>query len=47
MFGKFYTGKTAWVTGHTGFTGAWLSLWLRDLGANVHGLALAPHAPPN
>jgi len=47
MFGKFYTGKTAWVTGHTGFKGAWLSLWLRDLGANVHGLALAPHATPN
>ncbi|MDE2681710.1 MAG: CDP-glucose 4,6-dehydratase [Verrucomicrobiota bacterium] len=47
MFGKFYSGKTTWVTGHTGFKGAWLSLWLRDLGANVHGLALAPHAPPN
>jgi len=47
MFSKFYSGKTAWVTGHTGFKGAWLSLWLRDLGANVHGFALAPHAPPN
>jgi len=47
MFGKFYSGKTAWVTGHTGFKGAWLSLWLRDLGANVHGVAFAPHAPPN
>ncbi|MDP7010186.1 MAG: CDP-glucose 4,6-dehydratase [Verrucomicrobiota bacterium] len=47
MFGKFYSGKTAWVTGHTGFKGAWLSLWLRDLGAQVHGLGLAPHAPPN
>ena len=47
MFGKFYSGKIAWVTGHTGFKGAWLSLWLRDLGANVHGLALAPHATPN
>ena len=47
MFGRFYSGKTTWVTGHTGFKGAWLSLWLRDLGANVHGLALAPHAPPN
>ena len=47
MFGKFYSGKTALVTGHTGFKGAWLSLWLRDLGAHVHGLALAPHAPPN
>ena len=47
MFGKFYSGKTALITGHTGFKGAWLSLWLRDLGAQVHGLALAPHAPPN
>ncbi len=47
MFGKFYSGKTAFVTGHTGFKGAWLSLWLRDLGAHVHGFALAPHAPPN
>ena len=47
MVGKFYSGKTAWVTGHTGFKGAWLSLWLRDLGAHIHGLALAPHAAPN
>lgn len=47
MFGKFYSGKTVLVTGHTGFKGAWLSLWLRDLGAHVHGLAFAPHAPPN
>ncbi len=47
MFGKFYSGKTALITGHSGFKGAWLSLWLRDLGAQVHGLALAPHAPPN
>ena len=30
------------VTGHTGFKGAWLSLWLRHLGARVHGLALDP-----
>ena len=35
------------VTGHTGFKGAWLSIWLRDLGANVHGLALPPYTPPN
>ena len=47
MFGKFYSGKTVLITGHTGFKGAWLSLWLRDLGAQVHGLALPPYAPPN
>ena len=39
--------KTVWVTGHTGFKGAWLSQWLQHLGARVHGFALAPHAPPN
>ena len=47
MFGKFYSGKAAWGTGHTGFKGAWLRLWLRDLGAHVHGFALEAHAPPN
>lgn len=47
MFGKYYTGKTVLVTGHTGFKGAWLSLWLRDLGANVIGLSLPPYATPN
>ena len=47
MFGKYYNGKTVMVTGHTGFKGAWLSIWLRDLGANVHGLALPPYTPPN
>ena len=30
------------VTGHTGFKGAWLALWLHRLGARVHGLALDP-----
>ena len=47
MFGGFYSGKTVWVTGHTGFKGAWLSQWLQHLGAHVHGFALAPHASPN
>ena len=47
MFGKYYSGKTVLVTGHTGFKGAWLSLWLRDLGADVHGFALVPHGSPN
>ena len=36
-----YAGKRCLVTGHTGFKGAWLSLWLRNLGAEVTGYALA------
>ena len=36
-----YAGKRCLVTGHTGFKGAWLSLWLRDLGAQVTGYSLA------
>jgi CDP-glucose 4,6-dehydratase len=35
------------VTGHTGFKGSWLSLWLQHLGANVTGFALAPASPRN
>jgi len=35
------------VTGHTGFKGSWLSLWLEALGANVTGYALAPPTHPN
>jgi CDP-glucose 4,6-dehydratase len=35
------------VTGHTGFKGAWLSAWLNELGAEVHGIALPPATTPN
>lgn len=35
------------LTGHTGFKGGWLALWLADLGARVHGYALAPPTQPN
>jgi CDP-glucose 4,6-dehydratase len=38
----FWRGKRVLVTGHTGFKGAWLVLWLQRLGADVTGLALAP-----
>jgi len=39
---QFYKGKKIIVTGHTGFKGAWLAAWLRLLGADVKGYALAP-----
>ena len=38
----FWRGRRVLVTGHTGFKGSWLTLWLRALGADVVGLALAP-----
>jgi len=38
----FYRGKRVLVTGHTGFKGTWLSLWLHVLGARVTGYALQP-----
>lgn len=47
MFNGFYTGKRVLVTGHTGFKGAWLSLWLKKLGAKVTGLALPAPTNPN
>jgi CDP-glucose 4,6-dehydratase len=42
----FWRGKKVLVTGHTGFKGSWLSLWLQSLGANLCGIALAPVAKP-
>jgi len=39
---KFYKNKKVLVTGHTGFKGAWLSIWLNELGAKVIGYALDP-----
>lgn len=41
----FWAGKRVFLTGHTGFKGAWLALWLTDMGAQVHGYALAPEQP--
>lgn len=42
MFAHAYKGKRVWLSGHTGFKGAWLASWLRLLGAEVRGYALAP-----
>lgn len=42
-----YRGKRVLVTGHTGFKGSWLSLWLYELGAEVTGIALPPQSSPN
>ena len=39
---KFWKDKNVFITGHTGFKGSWLSIWLNELGANVTGYALAP-----
>ena len=43
----FWQGKRVLVTGHTGFKGGWLTLWLQHLGAEVTGIALPPNTTPN
>ncbi|MSU58887.1 MAG: CDP-glucose 4,6-dehydratase [Pedosphaera sp.] len=47
MFAGYYQNRRVLVTGHTGFKGAWLSLWLAKLGAKVTGLALPAPTNPN
>ena len=44
---SFWNGRNVLVTGHTGFKGSWLCLWLESLGAKVTGYALAPPTEPN
>ena len=44
---NFWSGKRVLLTGHTGFKGAWLSLWLRRIGAEVVGIALEPSSSPS
>lgn len=45
--GTAFAGKRVLLTGHTGFKGSWLALWLADLGAEVFGLALDPPTAPS
>ena len=44
---NFWRGKRVLLTGHSGFKGSWLALWLQSLGAEVHGLALPPPTSPS
>ncbi len=46
-FDGFFRNKRVLITGHTGFKGSWLSLWLQELGANVIGYSLEPPSHPN
>ena len=47
MTPSFWRGKRVFLTGHTGFKGGWLSLWLQQLGAELTGYALQPPTQPN
>lgn len=44
---KFWLGKRVLLTGHTGFKGAWLGIWLNRMGAQVTGISLSPSSKPN
>ncbi len=46
-FHNRYAGRRVLVTGHSGFKGSWLTLWLHQLGAEVHGFSLTPPSIPN
>ena len=46
-FGGVFKGRRVLLTGHTGFKGSWLALWLQQLGAEVVGLALPPDTQPS
>ena len=47
MFNHAFQDKVVWLSGHTGFKGAWLARWLVQLGARVHGFALPPATNPS
>lgn len=45
LFNGIYNGKKVLLTGDTGFKGSWMSIWLKELGADVYGYALPPISP--
>jgi CDP-glucose 4,6-dehydratase len=47
MTPEFWRGRRVFLTGHTGFKGAWLSLWLQKVGADVTAFALPPPTAPS
>lgn len=47
MFANIYKNRKVLITGHTGFKGSWLTLWLQMLGAKVVGISLPPETSPN
>ena len=47
MYNNIYKNKRVFLTGHTGFKGSWLALWLTKLGAEVCGYSLAPNTQPS
>lgn len=47
MFNNIYKNKKVFLTGHTGFKGSWLALWLTGLGSEVWGYSLAPNSNPS
>lgn len=47
MFGGVFHDRTVWLSGVTGFKGAWLAMWLARLGARVRGFSLAPPTDPS
>lgn len=47
LFNGVYLNKKVFITGHTGFKGSWLLLWLKQIGAEVTGYALPPDTNPN
>ncbi len=47
MFGSIFKNKRILITGHTGFKGSWLTLWLLSLGAKITGISLPPNTQPS
>lgn len=47
LFNKIYKDKKILITGHTGFKGSWLSLWLQKMGAEIIGYSLSPATKPS